>query len=57
MEISPVELPMANFLKAFRQWWAEALAYTMGNSSETKKHLPPAVGVQPYRDTPPKQGH
>ena len=57
MEISPVELPMANFLKSFRQWWAEALAYTMGNSSEAKKHLPPAVGVQPYRDTPPKQGH
>jgi len=57
MEISPVELPMANFLKTFRQWWAEALAYTMGNHGEDKQHGPPSVGVQPYRDDPYKEGH
>jgi hypothetical protein len=57
MEISPVELPMANFLKTFRQWWAEALAYTMGNHGEDKQHVPPTVGVQPYRDDPYKEGH
>jgi hypothetical protein len=57
MEISPAELPMAKFLQAIRQWWAEALAYTMGNHGEEKQHLPPTVGVQPYRDDPYKEGH
>ena len=57
MEISPAELPMANFLQAIRQWWAEALAYTMGNHGEEKQHLPPTVGVQPYRDDRYKECH
>ncbi|MEB3322771.1 MAG: hypothetical protein VKI81_08090 [Synechococcaceae cyanobacterium] len=34
------------------RWLAEALNHAFGNPREEALHLPPAVGVQPYRHRP-----
>ena len=44
---------MAKAIQGIKSWLAEALEFTLGNPSE-EKHLPPAIGPQPYRDKPGK---
>ena len=34
-----------------RQWFANALEFTLGNPSAIKNN-PPEIGIQPYRDKP-----
>ena len=36
----------------FGLWLAETLNHAFGNPREEAAHLPPLVGVQPYRDRP-----
>ncbi len=48
---------MANLLNSARAWWGEAMAHAFGNPREEKAHLPPLVGVQPFRHHPHKDGH
>jgi hypothetical protein len=48
---------MATKFKAIREWFGEALSHAIGNPREEKAHLPPPVGVQPFRDQPHKEGH
>ena len=47
------DLIMAQSFNSMRRWLAEALEFTLGNPS-VDKHLPPAIGPQPYRDKPVK---
>ena len=44
---------MAKTLKGWRNWFAEALEFTLGNPN-SDKNLPPEIGPQPYRDKPEK---
>lgn len=39
-------------LRAFGGGLADALNHAFGNPREEAAHLPPLVGVQPYRDRP-----
>ena len=39
-------------LTRFGLWLAEAINHAFGNPREEGAHLPPLVGVQPYRDRP-----
>tara|TARA_Y100001968_G_C19427596_1_gene755234 strand:+ start:911 stop:1054 length:144 start_codon:yes stop_codon:yes gene_type:complete len=44
---------MAKSFQGLRRWFSEALEFTLGNPAE-EKHLPPPIGMQPYRDKPSK---
>ncbi len=44
---------MSIVMTRLRNWFGEALEYTMGKPSDVK-HQPPAIGIQPYRDKPEK---
>ncbi len=43
---------MAMMFKSLRDWVGETLSHALGNPSEEKKTVPPAIGFQPYRDVP-----
>jgi hypothetical protein len=52
---APHPTPRANPLQRLEQLaagLADALNHTFGNPREEGAHLPPLVGVQPYRDRP-----
>mgnify|MGYP001156880835 CR=1 FL=1 len=44
---------MAKTIQGIKYWLAEALEFTLGNPSEGK-HMPPAIGPQPYSEKPEK---
>jgi hypothetical protein len=39
-------------LVAFAGWIGDGIGHAFGNPREEQAHLPPNVGVQPYRDQP-----
>ena len=45
-------------MKGFLKWFGDAFAHAMGAiDAEEKGHVPPPIGMTPYRDTPMKRGH
>ena len=45
-------------MKGFLKWFGGALAHAMGAvDAEEKNHIPPAIGMTPYRDKPTKGTH
>ena len=45
-------------MKGFLKWFGDAFAHAMGAiDAEEKRHVPPPIGMTPYRDTPMKRGH
>ena len=45
-------LQMGRTINEFRTWMAETLSHAMGNPREEKMTVPPAIGPQPYSDSP-----
>ena len=52
LEASRMGSTMALMFKSLRDWVGETLSHALGNPSEEKKTVPPAIGFQPYRDVP-----
>jgi hypothetical protein len=48
---------MELIFKSLRDWVGETLSHALGNPSEEKKTVPPAIGFQPYRDSPEEESH
>jgi len=45
-------------MKGFLKWFGEAFAHAMGAvDAEEKSHIPPPIGMTPYRDTPKRRAH
>ena len=45
-------------MKRLMKWFGDAMAHAMGAiDSEEKSHVPPPIGVSPYRDKPIKGAH
>ena len=45
-------------MKGFLKWFGNALAHAMGAiDAEEKSHIPPPIGMTPYRDRPTKGTH
>ena len=45
-------------MQALFKWFGDAFAHAMGAvDAEEKRHVPPPIGMQPYRDIPLKRGH
>ncbi|MEB3263360.1 MAG: hypothetical protein VKJ66_03190 [Synechococcus sp.] len=52
---SAVALPLPEIrspLAPFWHWLSDMVGHALGNPREENRHLPPPVGVQPYRDRP-----
>ena len=49
---------MRGRMKGFLKWFGDAFAHAMGAiDAEEKSHVPPPIGMTPYRDQPMKRGH
>ena len=45
-------------MNGFLKWFGDAFAHAMGAiDAEEKSHVPPPIGMTPYRDQPMKRGH
>ena len=45
-------------MKGFLKWFGDAFAHAMGAiDAEEKSHVPPPIGMTPYRDQPMKTSH
>ena len=45
-------------MKGFLKWFGIALAHALGAiDAEEKSHIPPRIGMSPYRDKPTKGTH
>ena len=45
-------------MKGFLKWFGDAFAHAMGAiDAEEKSHVPPPIGMTPYRDTMMKRGN
>ena len=50
-QFTPVQGPLPA-LRQFAGWIGDSIGHAFGNPREEQAHLPPNVGVQPYRDHP-----
>ncbi len=49
------EVHQGGLMKGFLKWFGDALAHAMGAiDAEEKNHIPPSIGMSPYRDKPTK---
>ena len=45
-------------MKRLMKWFGDAMAHAMGAiDADQKSHVPPPIGVSPYRDKPIKGVH
>ena len=52
------EVLQGGHVKGFLKWFGNALAHAMGAiDAEEKSHIPPPIGMSPYRDRPTKGTH
>ena len=52
------QFQMRGCMKGFLKWFGDAFAHAMGAiDAEEKSHVPPPIGMTPYRDQPMKRGH
>jgi hypothetical protein len=49
---SPAEHPVRQLFQALNRWLGTSVGNAFGNPLEERRHQPPPVGVQPYRDHP-----
>ena len=49
--VAPVHDPF-QALRGFAAWIGDSIGHAFGDPREEHAHLPPNVGVQPYRDAP-----
>jgi hypothetical protein len=52
--IAMQERPMTRLMAALNRWFASSVGHAFGDPLEERQHMPPKVGVQPYRDHPYK---
>jgi hypothetical protein len=52
--IAMQERSMTRLMAVLNRWFASSVGHAFGDPLEERQHMPPKVGVQPYRDHPCK---